>query len=220
MSLRERATVITGMGAVASIGVGLDAFWSAIAAGRTGVRDALRFATAAYDVHLGASLDPAALPAGLLDGDAAIDPSAAVAILAAREAMERAGITGAAIAADRLAIVMGTSAGGLCSRSAYELTDPRERAQRHRLLERSGFHVQTAAVADALGIDGPRLTVSTACASSTHALGHARDLLRRGLADAVITGGVDLLIEETFAGFHAMGAISPAPCAPSACRWG
>ena len=214
MSLRERATVITGMGAVASIGVGLDAFWSAIAAGRTGVRGALRFATEAYDVHLGASLDPAALPAGLLDGDAAIDPSAAVAILAAREAMERAGITGATIAADRLAIVMGTSAGGLCSRSAYELTDPRERAQRHRVLERSGFHVQTAAVADALGIDGPRLTVSTACASSTHALGHARDLLRRGLADAVITGGVDLLIEETFAGFHAMGAISPAPCAP------
>jgi 3-oxoacyl-[acyl-carrier-protein] synthase II len=217
---RDGAAVITGMGAVASIGVGLDAFWSGLASGHTGVRAGLRFATDAYDVHLGASLDAAALPAGVLDSDrdhdaeGALDPCARLAILAAREAMDRSGIAAAGLAPQRIAIVMGTSAGGLQARSAYEFTDPRDRALRHRLLDRSGFHVQTAAVADALGLDGPRLTISTACASSTHALAHARSLLRAGLADAVLTGGVDLLIEETFAGFHAMGAISAAPCAP------
>ncbi|MEP7120098.1 MAG: beta-ketoacyl-[acyl-carrier-protein] synthase family protein [Byssovorax sp.] len=217
---RAATAVITGMGAVASIGVGLDAFWRGIAAGKTGIGASLRFSTEAYAVRLGASLDPTALPPGLLDSapdpdhDHAIDPCAAIAILAAREAVERSGITAAALRPDRLAIVMGTSAGGLHARSAYEFTDPRDRGRRHRLLDRSGFHVQTAAVADALGLDGPRLTISTACASSTHALAHARDLLRADLADAVIVGGVDLLIEETFAGFHAMGAISAAPCAP------
>jgi 3-oxoacyl-[acyl-carrier-protein] synthase II len=213
---RAGITVITGMGAATSVGVGLDAFWRGIAAGRTGIRDGLRFSTEAYDVSLGASLDPTALPPGLLDREASgdIDPCAALAIFTAREALERSGIAAAKLPPHRLAIVMGTSAGGLDARSAYEFTDPRDRARRHRLLERSGFHVQTAAVAEALGLEGPRLTLSTACASSTHALAHARDLLRAGLADAVLTGGVDLLIEETFAGFHAMGAISPAPCAP------
>jgi 3-oxoacyl-[acyl-carrier-protein] synthase II len=217
---RDDAAVITGMGAAASIGVGLDAFFRGIAAGRTGIRAALRFSTSAYAVSLGATIDPAALPAGTLgddpdhDADSAIDPCAALALVAAREAMNRSGIAAAKLPPARLAIVMGTSAGGLHARSAYEFTDPRDRARRHRLLERSGFHTQTAAVADALGLDGPRLTLSTACASSTHALAHARDLLRSGLADAVLTGGVDLLIEETFAGFHAMGAISPEPCAP------
>ena len=215
---RAGPMVITGMGAAASIGVGLDAFWSGIAAGRTGIRAALRFSTAAYDVSLGASIDPAALPPGTLDldpdPDSDVDPCAALAIVAAREALDRSGIAAAGLAPARIAIVMGTSAGGLFARSAHEFTDPRDRARRHRLLERSGFHTQTAAVAEALGLEGPRLTISTACASSTHALAHARDLLRSGLADAVLTGGVDLLIEETFAGFHAMGAISPAPCAP------
>jgi 3-oxoacyl-[acyl-carrier-protein] synthase II len=218
--------VITGMGAVTAIGVGLDAYWRGIAAGRTGIRAGLRFSTEAYAVNLGASLDAAALPPGLLDldldldldpdpeVDAAIDPLAAIALVAAREAVERSGIAAAGHHPDRLALVMGTSAGGLHARSAYEFTDPRDRARRHRLLDRSGHHVQTGAVADALGVDGPRLTVSTACASSTHALAHARALLRSGLADAVLVGGVDLLMEETFAGFHAMGAISPAPCAP------
>jgi 3-oxoacyl-[acyl-carrier-protein] synthase II len=216
--IRGGATVITGMGAAASIGVGLDAFWSGIAAGHTGIRAALRFSTQAYGVSLGASLDAAALPPGTLDRDpdseTDLDPCAALAIVAAREALDRSGIARALLPPDRLAIVMGTSAGGLHARSAYEFTAPRDRARRHRLLELSGFHTQTAAVAAALGLDGPRLTISTACASSTHALAHARDLLRSGLADAVITGGVDLLIEETFAGFHAMGAISAAPCAP------
>ena len=83
------------MGAVRSIGVGLDAYWRGIAAGHTGIRAGLRFATEAYAVNLGASLDATALPAGIFDPDpdpdpdpdhhAAIDPCAAIAIVAASQ---------------------------------------------------------------------------------------------------------------------------------------
>lgn len=69
-------------------------------------------------------------------------------------------------------------------------------------------------VAGALGIEGPRLTVSTACTSGANAIGLGLDLLRTGASDAVIAGGVDELTKALFAGFSALGVLSEAPCAP------
>ena len=156
---RAGATVITGMGAAASIGVGLDAFWSGIAAGRTGIRAALRFSTQAYGVSLGVSLDAAALPPDTLDRDpdsgSDLDPCAALAIVAAREALDRSGIARASLPPHRLAIVMSTSAGGLHARSAYEFTDPRDRARRHRL--------SSAAASTRRPPRSPQRSASTAC---------------------------------------------------------
>jgi 3-oxoacyl-[acyl-carrier-protein] synthase II len=58
------------------------------------------------------------------------------------------------------------------------------------------------------------VTISTACASSTNALGLGKDLLDAGVADVVLAGGADTLTPEIFAGFHALGLLSAAPCAP------
>ncbi|NUP11185.1 MAG: hypothetical protein HOW73_34500 [Polyangiaceae bacterium] len=70
------------------------------------------------------------------------------------------------------------------------------------------------AVGDALGLRGPRIVISTACSSSTHAVGLARDLVRAGHCDAVLAGGTDELTPEIFAGFSALGVVSREPCAP------
>ncbi len=102
----------------------------------------------------------------------------------------------------------------MVSRSLYEEAPRHERERRFRLLARSDSANVALAIARALGIRGPIITVSTACTSSTNALVHARDLVLSGLADIVLTGGVDAIVEEIVAGFHAMGAMSPAPCAP------
>ncbi len=77
-----------------------------------------------------------------------------------------------------------------------------------------GFSELAQKVAQAIGATGPCLTVSTACSSSTTAIGLARDLLEEGSADVVIAGGVDVLTRQVFAGFHAIGALSSAKCAP------
>jgi 3-oxoacyl-(acyl-carrier-protein) synthase len=70
------------------------------------------------------------------------------------------------------------------------------------------------AVADLLGVDGPRLTVVNACSSGADAIGVAAAWLRGGLCDLAIAGGADELNLVPLAGFHALGVMSGEPCAP------
>ena len=78
----------------------------------------------------------------------------------------------------------------------------------------------TTDLANALKLEGPLITVSTACASSAHAIGFAADLVRRGVAELVLAGGVDILSAEIFAGFHSLGLLSKHPCAPFSTNMG
>jgi len=70
------------------------------------------------------------------------------------------------------------------------------------------------ALQDALALAGPALTISTACSSSTNAIGLACTLLERGELDMVLAGGAERLLIEMFAGFAALGVLSTEPCAP------
>lgn len=113
-----------------------------------------------------------------------------MAIAAAREACERARLDG--VPRDRIALVVGTSLGEAGVR----------------------VHDITRAVAGALGVTGPQLTVSTACASSANAIGLGLDLLAMGAADVVIAGGTDVLTPLVHAGFSALGVLGEGKCAP------
>jgi len=114
----------------------------------------------------------------------------AIALEAAREAWAHARLDG--VAKGRIALVFGSSLGDA----------------------RVCVHEITEALGDALEIGGPRLSVSTACASSTNALGLALDLLALGSADVVIAGGADVLSRLVLAGFQAIGVLSAGKCAP------
>lgn len=80
--------------------------------------------------------------------------------------------------------------------------------------EGTRFHGLVEELADAIGARGPRLTISVACASGVAAMGLGADLIAEGSADLVLAGGVDIINEETYAGFDALGVLSPSPCAP------
>lgn len=82
------------------------------------------------------------------------------------------------------------------------------------------IHSVTTDIANALKLAGPAITVSTACASSAHAIGFAADLIRRGTVESVLAGGVDILSAEVFAGFHSLGLLSKHPCAPFSTNMG
>lgn len=180
---------ITGLGAVCALGLGLDEVWAALAAGRDGMRVIERFSTEGFSTHLGGMVP---VP-GTIDVDDATASRALCiryAVDAGREALARSGVT----LADprRVGLVLGTSMGS----------------------HLGGLHDGSAEVAAALGLAGPVLTVSTACASSTNALGLGKELLDEGLADVVLAGGADVLCPEIFAGFHGLGLLSPTKCAP------
>lgn len=115
----------------------------------------------------------------------------------------------------RVGVVLGTSTSGIAEGEA---------AMAHR--EESGewptgfsYRQQEMAapaecLADWLGVRGPALTISTACSSGAKALASGRRLLREGLCDLVIAGGVDVLCGLTVNGFSALESVSPAACNP------
>jgi len=111
-----------------------------------------------------------------------------LATAAAREAWRKAKVDGTR----RVAVIVGT-----CFGEQY-----------------TGFSELAQNVGKAIGATGPCVTVSTACSSSTTAIGLGRDLIEEGVADVVIAGGVDVLTRQVFAGFHALGTLSTGKCAP------
>jgi len=76
------------------------------------------------------------------------------------------------------------------------------------------IHIGSIDLARVLKLGGPAITLSTACASSTHAIAFAADLVRRGEVRFVLAGGVDILRQDVFAGFHSLGLLAKTPCAP------
>ena len=118
--------------------------------------------------------------------------------------------------ADRVAVVLGTSTSGVLScEDAYAargpdgaLPDAFDYAHTHDMFSCARY------VRVALGLRGPALVVSTACASSAKTLIDAGHLIRAGLCDAAIVGGVDTLCRLTLRGFAALELISPNPCQP------
>ena len=78
------------------------------------------------------------------------------------------------------------------------------------------YHCQRQGLdlADAFGFRGPIVIIANACASGANAIGHAWELLRKGHAERVLTGGYDALSHLVFAGFDSLQALSPTQCRP------
>jgi 3-oxoacyl-[acyl-carrier-protein] synthase-1 len=118
--------------------------------------------------------------------------------------------------ATRVALLMGTSTASIgATEEAYRRLDPDGgfpedmlRPPIHAPHSLAGF------LAEALQLEGPCLTVSTACSSSAKVFASAERMIRLGLVDAALVGGVDTLCESVLFGFNALELVSRAPCRP------
>lgn len=169
------------------------ALWQGLAEGRDGLRPIRRFPTDGFQVHLAGLVPEAELSRASVD-----ELCVEFGTHAAREAWDDACLSSRGVSLERVALILGTSPGD------HELSP-------HEVTER---------VAATLGIRGPCVTVSTACSSSTNALGIAQDFLAVGVADVVLAGGADVLTPLMFAGFHALGVLSHDKCAPFSFPYG
>jgi 3-oxoacyl-[acyl-carrier-protein] synthase II len=179
----RRRVVVTGLGVLASCGIGKDAFF----AGLSGPAAVGPQSVGAFD------------PAGWFDPKEArqTDRFAQLSVAAAALALDDAGELGA----DpwRVGVIFGTGTGGLATiqEQMILLVAKGPRRVSPRLVPMMMGNAGAAAISIRFGLHGPCETVVTACASATHAIGQALRLVGDGRCDAVVTGGAEAAISRS-----------------------
>ncbi len=208
----ERRVVVTGLGAVTSIGHDVPAFWSGLIAGKIGVDRVTLFDPSAFACQIGAEVRD-------WDVNLLMDPKEArrndrythFGFVAAKQAVADSGIDMAKEDGDRVGVIIGSGIGGM---QTYE-------TQLRVLFERGPRKVSpftipslignmcSGLVAIDLGARGPNFGMVSACATGTHSLGEAAHAIRRGDADVMVAGGSEAAITPfAYASFCSMKAMS------------
>lgn len=208
--------VITGLGVVSPIGIGVPQFWKAALGGRSGISAITSFDPFPLEGYrsrvAGRILEFSPeqyLPAG--QGDR-VDRYAQFALVAVKEALADAEFHMEREEPHRVGVIVGAGMGGMVM-GEREITQLYEHKRPHRVhpnfIPVITLNSASGIVAMAYGAKGPNLTISTACSSSAHALGQAMNCIRAGTADAVIVVGADASITPlVFAGFCSLRALS------------
>jgi len=211
LSPRHRV-VVTGLGAITPVGLSAPESWDAFVAGRSGVGPVTRFDASPYPSRIAAEVKGFD-PRNYMERKEAryMARCSQFAVAAAQEALSDAGLSWPLNEGERAGVVFGTGMGG------FELyNDGIRRLARggsyrvHPLIAINGLaNMPAFHLSQQFGCKGPLKTVVTACASGTQAVGEGLELIRRGDADVVLTGGVEaLIIDLFFASFCAMRILS------------
>ncbi|MGI2260905.1 beta-ketoacyl-ACP synthase I [Shewanella sp. GXUN23E] len=205
-----KRVVITGMGIVSSIGNNKNEVIESLKAGRSGITHSEQFEQMKLRSHVWGSikLDPAELidrKALRFMGDAA-----AYAYLAMQEAIEDAGLQESQYSSPRVGLVVGS--GGASSANQVQAADTlREKGVKRvgpYIVPRIMASTTSACLATPFKIKGVNYSISSACATSAHCIGHAAELIQMGKQDMVFAGGAEELDWTLAMGFDAMGALS------------
>ncbi|HPC84010.1 MAG TPA: beta-ketoacyl-[acyl-carrier-protein] synthase family protein [Thermoanaerobaculaceae bacterium] len=204
---------ITGIGLVTALGPDRDTTWRRLVTGESGIRPLTLFDPSGFRTRIAAQVDDAALPA--LDLPRHSSRATRFALVAATEAMADAGLP-----LDgpprHWALVMGGGAAGLFETEGF-IGRRLSKGPRTRGLSEFVELLQdtpTDRLAARFGLEGPRLTITTACSSSTLSVGMAAELIADGLVDVALAGGADAICRLTYAGFNSLRAVDLAPCRP------
>jgi beta-ketoacyl-acyl-carrier-protein synthase II len=203
--------VITGLGALTPLGSSIDKYWRGLVEGRSGVRRITFFDPTGLPCQIAGEI-PDFDPGDRLDKKEArrMARSSQIALAAAIEAVADAGLPGTMRDPERAAISFGTAIGGL------DVFDDANRVFREKGYERVSPFALPATIPNMPAFTigqrfkclGPNYTITTACATSTQAIGEGVELIRRGVADLVISGGTEATIRDfAIAGFLAMRAV-------------
>jgi len=207
-----RRVVVTGMGCITPLGIGLEESWENCVAGRSGVGPITKFDAAGYKTQIAAEVKGFDASAYMDRRELKkMDVFIQYAVAATRMALDDAGMEIREEEAHRVGVSIGAGLGGL----------PQIEAQ-HKVLLESGprrvspffipmviANLAPGYVSILTGAKGPNLSIVTACATGAHSIGEAWHMIRRGDADVMLAGGVESTITPlAVAGFNAMRALS------------
>ena len=213
--LQTRRAVITGLGVVSPIGVGAPAYQSALRRGMSGIETISAFDPSRLACRVAAEVKAISIEDLLPTRELKRTGRAVhLAIVAAREALERAGVCPELMSLSERqswAVVLGS--GGGCADFFEEQYRLYYSEQMRKI---SAYNVSSSTIGSLsselsihFGFHGPSHVISTGCTSSTDALGYAFNLIRFGLADHILVGGADATITPgIMQGFCVMQAVS------------
>lgn len=206
-----KRVVITGLGVISSIGNNKEEVLESLKAGKSGIEFVPEFAEVGMRSQVAGTIK--LNPAELIDrkiyrfmGDAA-----AYAYLSMKEAIEDSGLTEEQVSNDRTGLVIGAGTG-----SAHSQLVACDAVRGPRGVKAVGPYAVTKTMASSVSaclatpykIRGVNYSISSACATSAHCIGHAMELIQLGKQDVVFAGGAEELSWECATEFDAMGAVS------------
>ena len=209
----SKRVVVTGLGAVTPVGNDAPSTWKAALAGESGIDFIRAFDASGFPVTIAAEVkdfDPTGLasPKELRR----LDSSVLFALAASREAVADAGLRDGSYDAARVGIVYGSGIGGIktiTQQHSILLERGPDRVSPH-FFQNVLVDATSGHLAISLGYRGPNYATVSACATGSHAVGEAADLIRRGLADAMLAGGteagMDPLILAAFCAMRGLAA--------------
>jgi 3-oxoacyl-[acyl-carrier-protein] synthase II len=205
--------LVTGLGSISALGADTRAFWANLLAGKSGIKPVANFRqTHLRNVLAGEIL----LSAAQLDYaeqrklDSRIELFACLAI---DEALQDAGWTPIYLRKKKIGMVLGTSLGmSLVEKSIDRLDE----CSGERIETFDDFPGLVDELADAYGVTGEAFIVTTACASGTHAIGIAKDMIEHEGYEVVVCGGMDTLDRMKYLGHSALNTLSPTQIRPFA----
>ncbi len=207
---QQRQPVITGLGIVSAVGLGVEENWHAVAIGASGLKPLSLFQSPRYGQIVTGEIQRDLIALGAPTRSSRSDK---LGWLAAREAIADAKIN-FENCGERAGIILGTSVGGSFDSENFMTTLIKRGKIRARPLR---FHECSSTVdliADSFGLFGPGMALATACSSSALAIAQAAEMIMSGEADVMLTGGADSLARMTWGGFHSLLLVDSQGCRP------
>ena len=210
--MTERRVVITGLGIISPLGIGVRENWDAVTAGRSGIARLTQFDPTGYPSQIAGEVkdfDPARF---LSDKEARrMDRFIQLGMAAGMEAFKDAGLEVTDANAERIGVHMGSGIGGVqtIEQTCQLLREKGPRRVSPFYVPSSIINMISGNLSIMFGLKGPNLAMVTACSTATHAIGDAGRLIEYGDADVMIAGGAEAAITpSSMAGFGNARALS------------
>ncbi len=212
MSLKR--VVVTGIGAITPLGNNVPETWENIKSGVSGAGPITKFDTSLFKTHFACEVKGFDVKQ-YIDRKSAnkMDLYTQYAMVSAMEAVKDAALDAGSVDKKRVGVVLGVGIGGINTFeqevSNYALHEADGPRYSPFFIPKMIADIAAGHISIHYGFNGPNFATTSACASSTHALAVAADLIRLGKADAIVAGGAEAAIWPTgVGGFNALHALS------------
>ncbi len=210
--MNKRRIVVTGVGMITPLGIGVDKSWNSLLEGKSGIRKITLFDASQFPTQIAGEVE-GFNPEDYIETKEIkkMDRFIHFAIAATQLALDDSGLKITDSNAERIGVIVGSGIGGLSAIEHYHsvLLSKGPRKITPFFIPMLVINLASGQISIKTGAKGPNSAVATACASGSHAIGDAFKIIHRGDADAMIAGGTEAVITPLgIGGFDAMKALS------------